>query len=354
MTNCTLILTKRAIIFCPALITFVKRDADMLHKIYETVDVKVIDTTRPLSLLVGLFKLFWFSIFQLKKYDLVSSWFVGYHSYFPFLLSQYYGIKTVAFLGGTECHNLPYYDHGNYRKTIYSWFTSKSLRLADFILPVHESLVKSRIDYVDVKFPEQGLLAFNKKLKGEIAPLHCGFKQERKVDLSKKDENSFLTVASSLTGKVFYRKGIDLFVKLAKANPSYKFTLVGNNYNGPKLPNLTVISAIPYNELVDIYCSHQFYIQFSIAEGFPNALAEAMMYGCIPLGSNVFGIPDIIGDIGFILKRKELEVAQALIDKVIHLSPLEKQRRSESAIAKVLTNYTPELRFERFKEIVGV
>lgn len=346
-------MAKKAIIFCPAIITFVRRDAEMLSQIYDEVDIRVLDTTKPLKLMLGLIKLFFFALFNSRKYSLVCSWFVGYHSLFPFYFAKLFGVRTVAFLGGTECHNLPYYDHGNYRKTVYSWFTSKSLQNADFMLPVHESLISTELDYVKVKYPHQGLLAFNKRLEGQIEALHCGFKQEKDVDLANKIENTFLSVASNLSGKVYYRKGIDLFVKLAKANPQFQFTLVGNNYKGPKLSNLKIVSAIPYSELIDIYCKHQFYVQFSIAEGFPNALAEAMLYGCIPLGSNVFGIPDIIGDTGFVLKRKDLDLAQEIINKSVALSSYKKRELAEAAVIKVKTNYTPEQRFNKFKEIVG-
>jgi glycosyltransferase involved in cell wall biosynthesis len=345
-------LAKKAIIFCPAVITFVKRDAEMLSQIYDEVDIRVLDTTKPLKLIWGLINLFFFVLFNIRKYSLVCSWFVGYHSLFPFYFAQIFKIKTVAFLGGTECHNLPFYDHGNYRKTVYSWFTSSSLQHADIMLPVHESLISTQLDYVKVKYPHQGLLAFNKKLAGKVEALHCGFKQEREVDLEGKVENTFLSVASNLSGKVFYRKGIDLFVKLAEANPQFQFTLVGNNYKGPKLSNLKIISAIPYSELIEIYCKHQFYVQFSIAEGFPNALAEAMLYGCIPLGSNVFGIPDIIGDTGFVLKRKDIDLAQDVVDKAVSLTTNEKRKLAEAASQKVKINYTPELRFKKFKEIV--
>jgi glycosyltransferase involved in cell wall biosynthesis len=67
------------------------------------------------------------------------------------------------------------------------------------------------------------------------------------------------------------------------------------------------------SSLVQLYNTHEFYLQLSSSEGFPNALGEAMASGCVPIGSSVGAIPEIIGDTGLLLKRKELGALQQLI-----------------------------------------
>jgi glycosyltransferase involved in cell wall biosynthesis len=96
-----------------------------------------------------------------------------------------------------------------------------------------------------------------------------------------------------------------------------------------------LFSAIPYTELIDYYSSYEFYFQLSVAEGFPNALCEAMLCGCVPIGSNVFSIPKIIGDSGFVLQKKDtsqlsLLISQALQSDKSNLSAKARKRITEN------------------------
>ena len=99
-----------------------------------------------------------------------------------------------------------------------------------------------------------------------------------------------------------------MIIKLASHFPNYHFTIVGKVILQESQPkNVTLIENVPQKELVKIYNSHEYYLQLSMFEGFPNALCEAMLCGCIPIGSDVAGIPDIIGEKGYILKKKKID-----------------------------------------------
>ncbi|MFM7726005.1 MAG: glycosyltransferase, partial [Flavobacteriales bacterium] len=64
-----------------------------------------------------------------------------------------------------------------------------------------------------------------------------------------------------------------------------------------------------------LYSEHAFYIQVSMAEGFPNALSEAMCCGCVPIGSAVYSIPEIIGTNGMILHSRNSEDFKVLLNQ---------------------------------------
>jgi glycosyltransferase involved in cell wall biosynthesis len=100
---------------------------------------------------------------------------------------------------------------------------------------------------------------------------------------------------------------------LAASNSEWKFTLVGDSNYKPQSSNIEVLGKETPASLVQRYNTHEFYLQLSSSEGFPNALGEAMACGCVPIGSAVGAIPEIIGYTGLLLERKELGTLQTLI-----------------------------------------
>ena len=92
---------------------------------------------------------------------------------------------------------------------------------------------------------------------------------------------------------------------------------------------MTLLEAVPYSELPAVLASHAYYIQASIAEGLPNALCEAMLCGCIPMGSNVFAIPHVIGDTGVIFNERSEESFVAAIQELVSRTDLTGERCRE-------------------------
>jgi glycosyltransferase involved in cell wall biosynthesis len=301
--------------------TFVRTDIKILEQRFNL--IKTYDFNQSgKSEIINLFRSAWQAIITIPKVDIVYSFFVGYHTLFPFLLAKLLGKKVVCALGGTECHFFPEIDYGNYRKKLYAFFTRRSLELADLILPVDETLIKHHVTYIDAVYPNQGIVAFNKTLKAKIEAVNCGFEfnlPESAVLESTRLENSFITASLDLSGFDFYRKGIDLILDIAPSLPEASFSIIGDKYDYKKaLPsNVKIIGRVSHQELYNAFLNHQFYLQLSIAEGFPNALAESMLYGCIPIGSDAFGIPNIIANNGYILHKKNKVDAVELLRKAM-------------------------------------
>jgi glycosyltransferase involved in cell wall biosynthesis len=117
-----------------------------------------------------------------------------------------------------------------------------------------------------------------------------------------------------------------------------------------KPDNVICFPPVKNEELISHYNRATYYLQLSMAEGFPNALCEAMLCGCVPIVSDVASMPEIVSDSGFVLKKKSKSLLSELIKNVIdsdvkQLSLLARKRIEE--------NYTEENRKEKLLKLIA-
>nr|MBA3901525.1 glycosyltransferase family 4 protein [Bacteroidota bacterium] len=150
----------------------------------------------------------------------------------------------------------------------------------------------------------------------------------------------------------YYRKGIDMVFDVAPLFPDASFTVIGDTSQMPKkIPsNIKIVPFVDNEKLKDYLSQHQFYLQLSLAEGFPNALCEAMLCECIPIGSNVFGIPFIIGETGFVLKKRNVTDLKTLMDIALNS---QKEFLSSAARKRIELNFPLERRKKEFLNIIS-
>ena len=139
------------------------------------------------------------------------------------------------------------------------------------------------------------------------------------MDLPRK-KKSFITISGAFEYPFQVQlKGIDLILKVAERLPECSFTIAGVP-DWKKLDvrsaNVTVLPPVKHEELYKLFNEHEYYMQLSMAEGFPNALCEAMLCGCTPIVTNVFSMPEITGKTGYILKHRSAEDLTTLLREV--------------------------------------
>jgi glycosyltransferase involved in cell wall biosynthesis len=117
-----------------------------------------------------------------------------------------------------------------------------------------------------------------------------------------------LCVASCDTPDRALVKGLDLLIEAARALPAIAFEAVGiapaviGHFAGRVPANMRLVPPVPRAELLARYQRARVYCQPSRREGLPNALCEAMLCGCVPVGARVGGVPTAIGDNGFVVE----------------------------------------------------
>lgn len=86
--------------------------------------------------------------------------------------------------------------------------------------------------------------------------------------------------------------------------------------------NLEVIGKLPAEEVIKHYQEARVYCQLSMREGLPNAVCEAMLCGCIAVGSDVQGVRTAIDDHGFLVPYGDVEATCDAIRKALSTDDL--------------------------------
>ena len=283
--------------------------------------------------------------------------FAGYHSYLPGLFARLTGKQFIIIAGGTDCVSFPAIGYGNFNKTLLGLFTRISFKLATHASPKHETLISDNYTY-DKNIPShQGIKAFIKNYKTPTTVIPNGYDNTQFYKSTDKKKNSFITVTGGLEFSFQQQlKGIDLILKVANEFPDCEFTIVGVPQT-IKLPitsaNVKTIQPTKNNELQKLYSEHQFYLQLSMAEGFPNALCEALLCECVPIVSNVFSMPEIIESSGFVLNERNEKLLKVIIDSALSTSNEDLASKGQLARKIISEKYSLNKRKELLLKLVS-
>ena len=352
----------RVIYIKPANSSFIRGDQHILEKQYE-VKAFLMDQNKN-KLIYGwkLICLFFYLTSNLfRKKVLFVSWFADYHSALMALVAKIMHKKSIIFIGGQEAVCYPELKKGVYRKKIRGFCVKYALRHTTLIISNHKSLIYNENSYYNDLYPHiDGIKHYVRPLKTKIEILYNGidtslFNRDESIV---KQADLVLTVGTMSQVGDFYNKGFDLFIQVAERNKTLNFVLIGlnrkftdwteENYHVSQIPNLEIIpSFCPQEVLNKKYNQAKVFVQASITEGMPNTLSEAMLLECIPVGSNVNGIPDAIGDTGMIVNKRSVEDLEKAILEALNLNSGKEARQ------RVLKLFSFNLREEKLLKITS-
>jgi glycosyltransferase involved in cell wall biosynthesis len=345
-------MSKKNLIFIyPKLYTFIQTEIKLLSDEFNLISINQ-NWERKILLPFNLIRQVIFLVINIRKVDTILISFGGYWSFFPALFSNLLAKKVAIVMHGTDCVSFPEIEYGNLRNPILSFVTKKSLQWASIILPVSESLVYTENNYYSSKTLKFGYNYHLSNIKTPYKVIHNGLNILDWVRDNEiiRNKTSFVTVLGE--GKIKI-KGVDLIIEVASRFPNSIFYLAGiENVKGYDMPkNIICKGRLTPEELKVLFNQSQFYLQLSNTEGFGVALCEAMLCECIPLVSDVNFLPTIVGDSGFVLKKRNSDmlvdlINMALNSDIIHLEQKARKRikdnfsvnKRKKMLLSVLTN----------------
>jgi len=261
-------------------------------------------------------------IFRMFSVRAVIINFGAWHTVVPVFMARMLGKKSLVIVGGFDVSSIPSLEYGVFlRKGILQTCMRWTYKHATYICPTSPSLKASTNYYADASGNgyKIGLLNYMPELEKKV---HVILQQ---MDTSfwhyehQARKGHFLAIAYIYHEQTFFVKGFDLIFEAARLLPEYSFTLAGfspemhTQYKAIAPPNVTLLGFQSPDEARKLYATHKVFLMPSMTEGLGQTLLEAMLCGCVPVGSNVGAIPYIINDDALILNKKDAKQFAVLI-----------------------------------------
>lgn len=342
---------------------FMTNDFEILSEKYD-VTFRNVRVWNNILIVFTMLREFIYLLFSIWKFSLVYIWFADYHSFLPVFFAKLARKKCIICAGGYECTYIPEINCGvftrsSFPKRVRYFCVAYSLKNCSLVLPVDESLIKNTNTYIysDISGKEalkDGILNFIPEIETELRTLHLGYdtgKFSRNSSVEK--YNTVVSAGLIINDDEYRRKGFDLLVEAASRMPDVNFVLIGfNNLFHSRIkklagPNVQLLKILSYEKLIVEYSKARVFAQLSMFEGMPSTLCEAMLCECVPVGSDVNGIPLIIDSCGYIIKERNVNSVIDALRRALN-APAETGIRARE---RIVTTFPLEKRKDKLLKI---
>lgn len=323
----------RVLFVYPSLASFVQQDIEILEKHF---DVKKMKEETFLIPRKGRNPLVFLRLLQRVVWaDVVFCWFANINAFFSVLFSVFLRKNSLVVVGGYDAAFVPEIGYGV--------FVNRLSRATATLVYKHAN----RILVVDAALKQDIMNNVNFRVENKIQVVPTGYDIEKWKPANTRRENMAITVGA-VNWSNLKRKGFETFVMAAKYLPSVNFVLVGKHSDDSvqylksiASPNVTFPGFVSDPELRRFYQRAKVYCQLSMYEGLPNALCEAMLCGCVPVGTKCCGIPTAIGDTGFYSPYGDVAATVEVIKKALN-SDFKRSETARLRIKKMFSIYKRE------------
>ncbi|MBI4307951.1 MAG: glycosyltransferase [Chloroflexi bacterium] len=280
--------------------------------------------------------------------DIAFCWFAKLDAFLTVLLARSMGKKSIVVTAGDDVarwtvNGRPY---GVCAHPLKRWFPRTTCRLTDRVLAVSHFNMEEALR--NARAPQKRTML-----------VYHGFDASlfRRPETEHKDGS--VIVVSQIIWENVYRKGLKLFVESARHLPEVPFSVVGmtdddsiDYLKSIAPPNVRFPGARYDRDLVQAFAKASVVVQASEWESFGASVAEGMLCECVPVVTRVTALPEVVGDCGVYVDRREPQGLAAAIaeslqwpelglrarQRIVECFPLEKRRQALLQIVEEVTS----------------
>lgn len=278
--------------------SFIRQDLDTLKERYEVREVWSLakgDLVR--------------SLFALRGADLVFCWF-GSLRYLPMiLLARLLGKPVLVISGGYDVANEPGIDYGNMRGGMTAFLGRLIFKLATVVVPYSSAGQEETTRNAHVPVSKQQLIYLGFPPMGPETP---PAKRPMVLTVGRMDESTI------------HRKGLITIARMSHLLPGIEIVMAGGG--SPEAmaelkresgPNVQFPGIVSDDVLQQLLSEAAVYLQPSVHEAFGCAVAEAMLYGCVPVVSDRGSLPEVVGDTGFYVPPDDPQALASAVQQAL-------------------------------------
>jgi glycosyltransferase involved in cell wall biosynthesis len=242
-----------------------------------------------------------FLLANVRKFDFYYIWFADQHALLPVLFAKFTGSKSYVVVGGYDVCRIRSLHYGVFCSKLRGFTALRAMKQSTLNLPVSRHVARK-------------VKALTRKNNYTLI-YNCVNLPENKLQ---GDRKTVITVGQIDTERTCLLKGIDTFVEVARLLPDISFGITGY-FNNQLLhflndfpANIRLLGNVDHHQLPSYYLQAKVYCQLSRSESFGIALAEAILYGCVPLVTHEGGMPEIVRDKELIVRRDPPSIARKI------------------------------------------
>ena len=257
---------------------FVQMDLDILQSTHNVVELAFAPSPHYFATLAR----------EIKACDVIYGWWVSAHLLPAVLLAKRFGKKII--IAGGDYDVIYKINHGWLRDKGRYWLGHLLFRLIDAFVVFSEYSLAKTLEHKHIR-------------PSKVSVIPIGFR-----DIAKKSsrvKRPMILTVGTVWRTELYRKGLEMFARVSREMPDVEFILAGRWMDDAieflrqiNDANIKYTGFVPDTTLWQMMSEAKVYTQLSSHEGFGCALAEAMLFECVPVVTERGAIPEVVGEEG--------------------------------------------------------